>query len=301
MSQASLDSHGPAASDDELLANSIVVVGAPRSGTKVIGLILRRHPSVAYLSEPRLTWLYGNETHSDALRPEQATPAVKNYIRRTFAGMVREQGGERLIEKTPSNSLRMEFVDAVLPGCKFIHITRDGVNTIISSLEMWQDSAYGFSQVKNQMQRRVKEIRWSRLPYYAKELVRRALPKKMAPVVGHSLWGPRLPGMGEMVRELDLVDVCCLQWRACVEAACISGSKLPPERYMQVRLEDLGPEMFERIQDFCGIEPTSDVQDYVRQKFDTDRAGRHVDKADPELVARIREMIEPTQKWLGYE
>lgn len=301
MSQASLDSRtAPNLSDDELLARPLVVVGAARSGTKTIGTALRRHPAAAYLIEPRLTWLYGNERHSDALRPEHATPAVRDYIRRTFAQQMREQNRTRLIEKTPSNSLRMDFVDAVLPGCKFVHITRDGVNAVISSMEMWQNAAYGFKNVRNQVRRRAREIKWTRLPYYAKELVRRALPRRMAPVVGAALWGPRLPGMEEMVRELDLVDVCCIQWRACVEAAAMAGSLLPPERYLHVRLEDLDADLFDRLLEFAELEPSPEVRSYVEGWFDPSRAGGRVSQVDPALVERIRRQIEPTQQWLGY-
>ena len=99
-----------------LLTQPIIVIGSPRSGTTLLGNLLECHPALAQLVEPRLTWKYGNDRKSDMLRPSDARPDVCQHIRDTFSRAVRDQGRERLVEKTPSNSLRMEFVEKVLPG-----------------------------------------------------------------------------------------------------------------------------------------------------------------------------------------
>ena len=94
------------APDSELLDRPIVIVGPPRSGTSILMNLLAEHPGLARVNEPRITWRYGNERGSDALRPEQARPDVRAHIRERFAAMIREQGAARMVEKTPSNALR---------------------------------------------------------------------------------------------------------------------------------------------------------------------------------------------------
>ena len=130
------------------LHQPIVVIGAPRSGTTFLGQLLRAHPAVCYLEEPRLTWRYGNDRKSDMLRPDDARPAVCRYIRETFSKRVETSGKQRLAEKTPSNALRMGFVDRVLPGCRFVHITRHGIDSVISIHRHWQDYAGGVTRIK---------------------------------------------------------------------------------------------------------------------------------------------------------
>ena len=68
--------------------------------------VLGVHGDVVHRNEPRLTWRYGNDGRSDWMRPEHATSAIREHIRREFAARVREGGGRRLVEKTPSNALR---------------------------------------------------------------------------------------------------------------------------------------------------------------------------------------------------
>ena len=94
-------------SDDELLQSPIFILGAPRSGTAILADVLRSHPDLAYVREPRFIWRHGNDGKSDLLQPADARPEVIAHIRASFAGLVRSQGRSRLLEKLPSNSLRI--------------------------------------------------------------------------------------------------------------------------------------------------------------------------------------------------
>lgn len=49
-------------SDADLLTTPIVIVGAPRSGTTLLGLVLKAHPQLHLIEEPRILWKYGNVT-----------------------------------------------------------------------------------------------------------------------------------------------------------------------------------------------------------------------------------------------
>ncbi len=284
---------------NSFLERPIVVIGSPRSGTTLLGNLLGSHTQLAHLEEPRLTWKYGNDDKSDMLRPGDARPEVCQHIRATFAKAVQTAGRQRLIEKTPSNSLRMEFVDRVLPGCLFIHTIRDGVETVLSIRRFWQEHARGVP--KDKLLERLKEIDLKRAPYYFKEFVRRVMPQQLSGLVGKPVWGPRLPGIDGMLEQLELLEVCSLQWRMCVEQACLYGRQLPSDRYLEVRLEDMSPELVQRVLEFCGLEMTSEVQQGFQEMFDAGLTTRRKSNANPDDLATIRRWIEPTMVWLGQE
>jgi hypothetical protein len=281
------------------LDRPIVLVGSPRSGTTLLSDLLQVHPVVAYLEEPRLVWRFGNDAKSDALRPEDARPDVCRHIREHFAKFVAEQGRERLLEKTPSNSLRLGFVDRVLPECRIVHIMRHGVQSVLSIRKFWEK--YAGARIEGRIRRRWKEIDWRRAPFYAKEALRVLLPRKFAHLAGQAVWGPRIPGIDGLLRDLDLLEVCCLQWRMCVEAACAYGRALPDNRYMECRLEDMSPDLLREVLEFAELEDVPAIWERFEQRFDPSQPGSRVAAADSEDIDRILAWTEPTLKWLGYE
>jgi hypothetical protein len=281
--------------DDQLLERPIVIIGAPRSGTTVLGDIFKNHRKLAYLLEPRLTWRWGNDRDSDMLQVTDARENVVNHIRSNFAASVRESGRERLLEKTPSNSLRMPFVDRVLPGCLFVHVIRNGQDSVLSTLKFWQQFSGGVRSDK--LIQRLKEISPRQIPYYAREFAKRIFPNSMA---GVRVWGPRLPGIEQLVRELGVLPACCLQWRMCVEAACQFGRSLPPTRYLECRLEDMCDDLIRQVHDFCELEQDPAVWDYFEKNYDPTMTGARRADATEEELETIRRWIEPTMQWLGY-
>jgi hypothetical protein len=231
------------------------------------------------------------------LRPSDARPEVCQHIRAIFTKAVHDAGRQRLVEKTPSNSLRMGFVDRVLPGCIFIHTIRDGVESALSIRKFWDQHAHGVP--KDKLIQRLKEIDFKRAPHYAKELLRRTIPKQLSGLVGRPVWGPRIPGIDGLLRDLDLLEVCCLQWRMCVEQACLYGRGLPPGRYLEVRLEDMSPALVHSVLSFCELEMTPEVQAGFDQMFDAGLTTRRKSAADANDLETIRRWIEPTVEWLG--
>lgn len=280
----------------------IVTVGSPRSGTSILSDLLQSHPDVVFLDEPRFIWRWGNDRKSDVFAPEDARPEVRDYIRRRFHQQLTEAAGKRLVEKTPANALRLGFVDRVLPEARYIHMIRHGVDSIISIRSFWTNHARGVRDIKpGRFTQRLREISPRRLPAYAKEAARRILPGRLSRVFGRAVWGPRLPGIEAMLRDLDLLEVCALQWRMSVELACHFGRSLPPERYLECRLEDMNESKLREILAFCELEDHPDTRGYFREHFDASAIGARRAAADPADVETIRRWIEPTMQWLGYE
>ncbi|MCC6680126.1 MAG: sulfotransferase [Phycisphaeraceae bacterium] len=279
----------------------IVIVGAPRSGTTFLAEVLSCHPDLHLVDEPRMIWRYGNDRKSDLLKPEDARPKVIAYIRNTFKRHLTKAGKPRLLEKTPSNALRLPFVERVLPSARIVHIMRNGLDSVLSIESFWRRSAHGLRNVApGRFCQRLKELSMRRAPYYASELFRRTAPLPLRTLIGVNPWGPRIPGINQMTREMDLLEICCLQWRMCVELSCQFGRTLPPDRYFECRLEDMSPQLMERIFRFCQLPESNAVQSFFQSRFQPDVPSARKRTADPAKVQQVLRWIEPTMKWLGY-
>jgi hypothetical protein len=144
-----------------------------------------------------------------------------------------------------------------------------------------------------------------RLPFYAREAIYRLAPKRLASALGQNIWGPRLPGIDGLVRDLEVIDVCALQWRMCTEAALHFGRRLPSDRYMEIRLEHLSPELFRQVLDFCELDDTEEMlrafdQNYTcRFEKRTGLADGRRAQADPADIDRIVRWTEPTMSLIG--
>jgi hypothetical protein len=264
----------------------------------MLGRVLARHPDLAYVVEPRLTWRYGNDAKSDLLTPADARPEVIAHIRGRFSQAVAEKPARRLLEKLPSNALRMGFVERVLPGCLFVHILRDGIESALSIRRFWDTYASGLNNRK--LRQRLREMKWRQTPHYLREFIRRMAPASLSGVVGKPVWGPRLPGIESMAQELSPLEIACLQWRTCVELACDYGRRLPPDRYLEIRLEDLTPDALQRILAFADLEPVEAVWEGYREEFDPSRTKYHQSAAPPEDAEICLRWLRPTLQWLQY-
>lgn len=87
---------------DEYLCKPIIIVGAPRSGTTLMGKVLSRHPDLEYLMEPRMTWRYGNDRKSDMLKPSDARPEV---IDRYYNPEFQRYVTDKAVSSEPANDI----------------------------------------------------------------------------------------------------------------------------------------------------------------------------------------------------
>lgn len=280
----------------------VIILGAPRSGTSVLGRILECHPDFVHIKEPRLTWKFGNDGKSDLLKAIDARPDVKKHIIQKFESFI-EKPEQRLLEKTPSNSLRVDFIKEIFPDAKFVHIIRNGYDSVLSIRNYWNGFTSGLSYnrigSKNSILKdRMQEIHWRQVPYYVGELMGRVASKVGLPST--VLWGPRLPAMKEMRAQMDLLEVCALQWRFCVELACQDGRKLPSSNYYEVKLEELNIENLKEIIDFLELSDAESIIKHYQKNFQADKSGKRRKDGNEADMEVIRRYIEPTMQWLGY-
>ena len=141
------------------------IVGAERSGTTLLRLMLDAHPELAVPPEthfidraaqecrdapdPRRAFLETVTSHRrwgdfqiDGERLERRVSGIEPFdlgeALRTFYGLYAERFGKpRWGDKTPLYVHRMELISTLLPEARFIHIIRDGRDVALSTKDLW--------------------------------------------------------------------------------------------------------------------------------------------------------------------
>ncbi len=277
------------------LVRPVILLGAPRSGTSLLADVLAAHPDVALLREPRLVWRYGNDGRSDQLRPEHARPQVIDHIHRSFASVLVETGATRLVEKTPANSVRPWFVDAVFPDACYVHITRNGWAAVPAIRTFWERRGTGLdARQLSKARRRFSEASRRQLPHYTVEAVRRIAGGRRTP-----LYGPRLAGLQQVVDDLGRLEAAALQWRTCIDQVTVFGKAMGADRFTEVQLETLDIHALESILDLCELSRSAPVLDQFSAHYSV-AAGTRRQQLDDEERAVIAPYVEPANAWLGY-
>lgn len=228
----------------------VLILGAARSGTKVLRRLLGAAPETAVVpyGVPAV-WKRGNEAHPhDALPRSACSNAIAADIRQELTRLA--DGGPRattLLEKTSANTLRVPFVDAVVPRARFVHLVRNGIDVAESARRRWQARPGLSYLIRKALTLRDTGLRqglrylWDTLRSTGSSTPR--------------LWGPHYPGMAEDVKSHPLLHVCARQWRACVLASLDALATLPAERVLHLRYETLvrEPASVDRLADFADV------------------------------------------------
>ena len=279
-------------------APPILVLGAARSGTSMLRDALAAEAGLrAVPFDINYVWKFGNyDLPHDELTPDRLTPGRARFIRAAIARHGVQ--GSPVVEKTVSNTLRVPFVRAVLPGCRFVHVVRDGRDVAVSARRMWQappELRRLLAKARSFPLRAVPRYGLSYLGAYARRQLRR---DRTVPT-----WGPRFAGIDELVRRRPLLEVCAVQWRRSVEATLAALRDLPSDTVVTVRYErlvDRPDEELGRIRDFLRLAGASDPSSRARLPIHP----RSVGSWRRELTGPERRLLgdlDPLLAELGYE
>ena len=212
----------------------VVILGAPRSGTKLLRNLLGQ--SAACTTIPygiNHVWRHGLPAAAPDRRPAtDATAQCRQEIRSALLDLAGRPPSGYLVEKTCANTLRVPFVDQILPDAHVIHIVRDGRDAAVSAREQWtRPPSLGYLLGK---------LRYVPLQHasFLLEYLRNLWSGLWTS--GHvQYWGPRYDGIEEDVRERPLLAVCARQWRACVTTCLDDLARRPDDRVTSIRYESL--------------------------------------------------------------
>jgi hypothetical protein len=128
----------------DICVSPVFVIGSPRSGTTALAFALGQHPDLATSSESQIlvdlffrnqgldknysregqSWL-----HKQGIPPEEFLADVGLGFNRLFT---RVAGGKRWVDHTPRQTLMLQWLPAMFPGARFLHILRDGRRVVHS-------------------------------------------------------------------------------------------------------------------------------------------------------------------------
>ena len=184
----------------------------------------------------------------------------------------------RIIDKTPPNCFRVEYLAKLYPDAKFIYITRDGLDNTSSLMNAWRS--------KQKFQFRYRKY----LEEYLKPLegVQGSRSAKYFDIQGYQsdVWKFAMPPDWEAYRDKTLAEVCAFQWLKTHEYALNSLSKLAPERVIRFKFEDL-------------MDMQKIVSEMPLVNTFTPASKRKSRKNQADLET-IKDYIEPMQQQLGY-
>ena len=279
------------------LGPPILLLGNVRSGTSMVQSFFEYCPGIAAWFEPRTVWMYADPgRRHDRFDASDATPRVKAYIRRRFLARQR-RAGARIMEKTPSNTMRLPYVHAIFPECKLIYVVRDPLAQVASSELRW----------KNAINRHRAWVRFLETPktqlhhyvgkafadHFSKRVLRR-------PHVG--VWGVRYPGIYEDLRAMPREQVIAKQWSACSRQMAEDIAALPERLVYQVRYEDLVADPGTHFEAMCrhvGVEPTADALEKVRASADPSRQ-ENWKRLDPDVILAMLPHLKDEMERHGY-
>jgi len=122
------------------LDRPVFIVGCGRSGTTMLGRMMSEYPELCYFYEMRSFWyaaypkanIWDEESSSTPhgqldLEAEDVRFWRSRHLRALFWRYAFIEGRTRILEKMPTHSLRLPFVDAIFPGASFIHMVRSGL------------------------------------------------------------------------------------------------------------------------------------------------------------------------------
>jgi hypothetical protein len=276
----------------------IILLGFARSGTTMLNRVLRAHPDVAVMIEPRTIWMTGHAYRGhDALAASDLTPRIARRIDRRFAAFLEESGRTRFAEKTPSNCLRVGFVHALYPDCRMVHIVRDGRAVVRSLLQVAARSTPRTRRLKLRLRETPVRDLAAQVPLAFQQIVRTRLLGQPA-----RFWGPRPPGWKELL-ALPPHLRAARQWRTCVEAALRDGRALPAENYLELRYEEFvrDPATWtRRILDFVELSPAPEALGWAQDRTDSTRGAQWKGTLTADQEREVEQEQAPLLERLGY-
>ncbi len=279
----------------------VIIVGAPRSGTNMLRDVLTSFDGISTwpCDEINYIWRHGNVRYpSDEIPAECATPVVQNYIQQRFNDIREKYSADVVVEKTCANSLRVPFVDAVVPSAKYIFIYRDGIDATGSAKERWTaklDIPYILEKVRF--------VPKADLPYYGLRYFWARVYRFISREKRLAFWGPALDNMQNILQNHTLNEVCALQWQRCVDNAEKAFSEMPADKVVRVRYEDFvrQPELeLTRILKFMGKEVEPDTIAKAVEGVSPRSLGKGRHALGEQEVANLEALVGETLKRYDY-
>ncbi len=215
----------------------VFVIGVSRSGTSLLFDVLRKsrylggmpregHDLWRRFHHPRWTgW------RSDAIGEGQIRRGERRYVNAYLSSW---GARERFIDKTPENSLRIDYLLELFPDARFIVMWRNPLEVINSFIRGWRDPTGRF-----------------RSYFVPEDLEIPDYPHRRR-------WCFALIDGWRDLKRSEIPEIAFRQWETLATALLEARGSVPRDQWFEFRLEDLlaSPDSaIERICQAAGIEP----------------------------------------------
>ncbi|MCF7749055.1 sulfotransferase [Sulfitobacter sp. M39] len=282
----------------------LIIIGAGRSGTNALRDALTRLQDFETwpCDEINPIWRHGNlDLPTDEIPPERATPVVRQAIRSSFYRIWQKQGCPRfVVEKTCANTLRVPFVDAVLPEALYIHIVRNGFDIIVSARKRWRGELEVPSLSYYAAKARYAPL--SDLPRYAVSALRNRLAIRFGRQEHFDSWGPRFSELGSL-SGAPLDEIVARQWAACVTSSDAAFAQIMDSRVYQMRYEDFTNNPADSLADitkWLGVAARQTQLIEATSSITASSVGKGL-AASETLPEKIKSLLAPSMRAHGYQ
>ncbi|MFH1730408.1 MAG: sulfotransferase [Planctomycetota bacterium] len=263
----------------------IFIVGCPRSGTNTLYYRLAKHPDLAWISNitkktpdsmllTRLLMMVRKDHH-----PTEAKNVWRRYATADNDARGRDDAtpkAKAFLRKVVGNHLAMFGKPRFINKCPRNSVRMEFLDAVFPDAFFIHMIRDGRAVANSILRARTNH--------------------------GGAYWGCEPPGWQGLL-DKPLLDACGLQWKMIVEHALESAKSIPPERYIEVRYEDLcdrPEEMFRAVSDKAGLE----WDDAVLKELVGDIQSRNFkwrENFSPEEVETLNSLIGGLLTKLGYE
>lgn len=267
----------------------VFVVGSPRSGTTLLFETLDRSPRLKSLhGESHFLWELFHPSSSPGWSSHLVPPeAITDRERRAVHWMVQAIAGDfRYLDKSPRNSLRVPYLQALFPSAWFVFLKRDGRAAVSSLINGWRSDD----------------------PTFPGTPVRVALSIEGYGGTNWKFLAP--PGWEAYATGRSLPEVCAFQWVAANEAILAARSSVSERRWIELRYEDFvrspreeASKLLERLELPANEEVlafASGIHGRVTRAVTPPRPEKWREE-NPGEVERVLPLIAPTMGRMGYE
>lgn len=295
------------------------IIGAPRSGTTILGKMLDIHPDIRQWVEPYFVWdRYFRGAPDDHRTAQDGTPDVCNRIYNDFFTYWKKQKESIIIDKSPRNSLKIGLILKIFPQARFIHILRDGRDVILSIFKRWKrleiefggkgqsafDPVLVFRRMVEHLTNQSGTLNKARSLWHEtrghfdknKHLNRLRWD-------GHAGFGPRFKDWREIFYNTSLLEFNAHQWLKCVQEIQENRVHIPSGQFMEIRYEDLitSPvEVVGGILDYLEIGQSNGYYERLPE-MNANNSGKWKHDFTGEQLNRILPVIGEKLVELGYE
>lgn len=221
---------------DQRFDRPVIIVSPPRAGSTLLFETLAQAPdaftigkeshmlieSVAALRPEHRGW------DSNVLTAEDATEPVVRRLRDLFFSDLRDRRGTpppmngrflRVIEKTPKNALRIEFMDQLFPDARYIFLSRNARDEVSSMMDAWRSGGF---------------VTYPDLPGWE------GLPWSLL----------LIPGWRDLIGA-PLEEICARQWEYTTNKVLDDLDRVAPGRWTTVDYDRLVAEPNQEIRRLC--------------------------------------------------